>query len=211
MAAPGTDIGPGKAKSLATADRDRLLAAIYIHTYGSRIAGTVHCNNCDAPFDIDFSLEELLSHIHEDRNTVNVEKEHDGAFELPGGPRFRLPTGEDECAVLGLSLEEAENELLMRCVLEGDPTGDIVSLQRAMKDLAPLLDLDLEACCPECNHKQMFHFDIQHYLYSALRQEQKQLAMEVHRLATAYSWSLNEILQLPEPAPKLCGVDRIRA
>ncbi len=95
-----------------------------------------------------------------------------------------------------MSPEEAEGELLKRCVLEGDPTGDTESLQRTMKDLAPLLDLDLEAHCPECNTQQMVHFDMQHYLFSALRQEQKQLALEVHRLATAYRWSLNEILQL---------------
>lgn len=197
VATSGTDMGPGKAGVLTAADRDRLLAAIYIHTYGSRIAGTIHCNNCDAPFDIDFSLEELLSHIYDGTNQTNVEKEHDGAFRRPDGSRFRLPTGEDECAVLGISPEEAENELLRRCALEGDPTGDTESLQRTMKDLAPLLDLDLEARCPECNTQQMVHFDIQHYLFSALIQEQKQLALEVHRLAKAYGWSLNEILQLP--------------
>ncbi|MCK5545294.1 MAG: hypothetical protein KAI35_08750 [Desulfobulbaceae bacterium] len=197
VATSGTDMGPGKARVLTAADRDRLLAAIYIHTYGSRIAGTVHCNNCDAPFDIDFSLEKLLSHIYNGTNQTNVEKEHDGAFRLPDGHRFRLPTGEDECVILGMSPEEAERELLRRCALEGDPTGDTESLQRTMKDLAPLLDLDLEAHCPECKREQMVHFDIQHYLFSALRQEQKQLALEVHRLATAYGWSLNEILQLP--------------
>jgi len=197
VATSGTDMGPGKARVLTAADRDRLLAAIYIRTYGSRIAGSVHCNNCDAPFDIDFSLEELLSHTYEGTNPINVEKEHDGALKLPDGRRFRLPTGEDECAVLGMSPEEAERELLKRCMLEGDQTRDTESLQRTMKDLAPLLDLDMEARCPECNTQQMVHFDIQHYLFSALRQEQKQLALEVHRLATAYGWSLNEILQLP--------------
>ena len=192
----GTDMGPGKAGVLTAADRDRLLASIYVRIYGSRIETTVNCNNCDAQFDIDFSLEELVSHLYSGSTTIKVEKEPEGTFRLPDGYRFRLPTGEDECAVLGMSPEEAENELLKRCALEGDPIGDTESLQRTMNDLAPLLDLDLEARCPECNNKQMVHFDIQNYLFSALRQEQKQLALEVHRLATAYGWNLNEILQL---------------
>src|SRR5690606_15514987 len=34
VAAPGTTIAPGRARELAVGDRDRLLAAIYRHTFG---------------------------------------------------------------------------------------------------------------------------------------------------------------------------------
>ena len=202
VAASGAEMGPGKAKELTTADRDRLLAAIYRRTYGSRIESTVHCHICDAPFDIDFSLEALLRHLDSETAQIQSEKGSDGVFNLPDGRCFRLPTGEDEYAVLGMATEKAERILLERCLVEGDPTKDPEVLQRAMKELAPVLDLDMEARCPECDQQQTVHFDIQYYLLYMLRQEQKQLALEVHRLATAYGWSLNEILGLPRSMRK---------
>ena len=197
VAVPGSDMASGKAKALATADRDRLLAAVYIRTYGSRIQSTVKCNSCGAPFDMDFSLEELVRHLDSEAAKVEIEKTSTGVFKLPDGRLFRLPTGEDEYAVLGMSPEVAESTLLARCVVEGNPSKDHESLQRAMHSLAPVIDLDMDASCPDCNHQQLVHFDIQYYLLYSLHQEQKQLAWEVHQLAKAYGWHLNEILELP--------------
>lgn len=196
--APGTNVGPGYAVNLTSADRDRLLTAIYIRIYGSCVESTVNCKNCEKPFDIDFSLEHLFDSINSGEvSTIQIEKRQGGLFKLPNGCCFRLPTGENECAVLGMTPEDAESELLKRCVLEGDPTGEIESLQDIMQTLAPLVDLNMDAHCPECNEHQLIHFDIQHFLLSSLQQEQQQLAHEVHRLAGAYGWSLNEILGLP--------------
>lgn len=193
----GTDIGPGKAKKLTTADRDRLLAAIYMRTYGSRVESTIHCNNCNAPFDIDFSLEELVNNLNSETDAIKAEKSQDGVFKLPDGRSVRLPTGEDEFAVWGMSYEEAENTLLERCVVDGDPTRKPEKVQCAMKDLAPIMDLEIEARCPECDQTQLVHFNIQYFLLYTLMAEQKQLALEVHRLAVSYAWSQNEILELP--------------
>ena len=196
--APGTTVGPGYAVNLTSADRDCLLTAIYIRIYGSRVESTVNCENCKKPFDIDFLLEQLLDSLNSGKvSAIQIEKKQGGIFKLPNGCCFRLPTGEDECAVLGMTSEDAEIKLLKRCVLEGDPTGEKESLQDIMQVLAPLVDLNMDAHCPECNEHQLIHFDIQHFLLSSLKQEQRQLAYEVHRLAGAYGWSLNEILELP--------------
>jgi len=195
---PGTNVGPGYAVNLTSADRDRLLAAIYVRIYGSRVESTVNCKNCEKSFDIDFSLIQLLDSFNSgEANTTQIEQKQGGLFKLPNGCCFRLPTGEDECAVLGMTPEDAESELLKRCILEGDPTGEKESLQDIMQALAPLMDLNMDADCPECNEQQLIHFDIQHFLLSSLKQERQQLAYEVHRLAGAYGWGLNEILELP--------------
>lgn len=199
---PGTHIGPGKAKKLTTADRDRLLAAIYAHTYGSQIKSTINCNNCKAPFDIDFSLEELVAHLYSSTGKVKVEKDGDGVFKLANGPTFRLPTGEDEYQVLGMPPEEAEAALLARCIKDGNSKGKQKKLQDTMKNLAPVVDMDMDAKCPQCQNKQQVHFDIQYYLLSTIIQECKQLTVEVHRLAYAYGWSLKEILHLPRSSRK---------
>ncbi len=208
VAVSGTYIGPGKAAKLTTADRDWLLAAVYMRTYGSRIESTVNCAKCKAPYDMDFSLEELISHV--DSEAHQMEESSDGVFGSLDGCRFRLPTGEDECAVLGMSPEEAEKALLERCIVEPNQDYDPEALQTAMRDIAPVLDMDMDARCPECDHQQTVHFDIQYYLLYRLMQEKRQLAYEVHRLARAYGWSLNEILGLPRSVRRIY-VDLVEA
>jgi hypothetical protein len=67
----------------------------------------------------------------------------------------------------------------------------------AMHEMAPLADAEFEAKCPECSEIQLLHFNLQQYLLSSLLNEQKKLVIEVHRLASAYGWGLNEIMELP--------------
>ncbi|MEK7395622.1 MAG: hypothetical protein AAB116_01680 [Candidatus Poribacteria bacterium] len=192
-----SNLAPGDAKKLTSSDRDRLLATVYMRLYGSRIESSINCVGCKVAFDIDFSLEDLVTQIDSETNQIEIERQPDGVFKLPDGRRFRLPTGDDEYAILGKSSEEAEKILLERCVIEGDLNKDSEIVQQAMRDLAPVLDLDMDVKCPECDKQQMVHFDIQYYLLSRIRQERKQLAFEVHQLAKTYAWGLNEILDLP--------------
>jgi hypothetical protein len=193
---PGPMLKPGKAATLAAADRDRLLAAIYLHTFGSHIAGTVTCRICGKSFDLDFDLLELQAALQPAEMPAVVKVNGHIAFVMADGRRFRLPTGEDEIAVWHLSADEALAELLRRCVLKGDPTTDADTIQATMKAVAPLMDADLNGHCPECSENQAIHFDIQSYLLSALQAEQPRLTREIHRLATAYGWTLGEILEL---------------
>jgi hypothetical protein len=176
------------------ADRDQLLAAIYRNAFGDRISSTARCRFCDALFDLMFSVSDLAQTINQDQ--PRVDRASDGSFTGLAGIRFRLPTGEDELAVATMSPEDAEIELMSRCVhMPCDPSkwGEV---QEVMQEVAPVLDLDLKAKCPECGRQQDVHFDVQSYLLQSLRNERMQLAKEIHRIARAYGWSLQEILGL---------------
>lgn len=209
VADSGGALEPGGASRLTASDRDRLLAAIYIDTYGSRIAGALSCRDCGKLFDTDFSLNALVAHLWQkeegpsgELKDLDVENRGDGFFEIPDGTVFRLPTGEDESAVAGLPPEEAARELLTACLSDKGANGDLdqgrhEAVQAAMAALAPILDLDLEARCWACGEPQSVHFDLQHYLLSALLQERDWLMQEIHRVAGAYGWRLEEILSLP--------------
>lgn len=186
-----------KASKFTIPDRDRILAAIYINTYGTKIDTTASCTNCNKRFDIDFSLDTLMNSINPEQNFKFSVKDSVCIFSFNNKFKFRLPTGEDELAVLGIAPDAAQKELLLRCLVEGNEKEAQQSLQQAMHDLAPLIDLNFDVQCPECENVQDLHFNIQQYLLSSLLQEQKQLVFEVHRLATAYNWGLNEILELP--------------
>lgn len=193
--------GPGfvsdnfKAIRLTASERDRLLARVYEQTFGPRIESTSCCSFCESPFDLAFTIESLLA-AFDPTSSTTATIQADGTFRLPGGLRFRVPNGEDELAAAQLPTREAELMLLQRCVLGPESEIDAEELQQAMSDVAPLLDLDLKVLCPECGAQQSIRFDVQFYLLRAIEQQRKQIAREVHRLAVAYGWGLNEILGL---------------
>jgi len=183
-----------RAALLTASDRDRLLAAVYRATYGPRVDTTVNCGRCGAPFDLSFSLDDLMDSVYSAPESVGVEEVQDGEWRVSGGARFRLPTGEDELAVAGLDPAKAASVLCERCVTDGAADE---AVEEAIETLAPVVDLDIQTACPECGVRQALHFDLQSYLLSSLEHERAQLLREVHRIAAAYRWSLREILSLP--------------
>jgi hypothetical protein len=191
---PGAACQPGSAAQLTAADRDRLLAAIFQRNYGRQVVSTLICSACGQVFDLDFDLPELLETISSPRAQVVFERLGE-SYTLPDGSQFRLPTGEDEMAIAQLSPDQAVHTLLQRC-LPGQEIQAPEVIQAAMRAIAPLADLELEAGCPGCGQAQPVHFNLQHYLLASIYSEQPRLAREVHLLATAYGWGMEEILSL---------------
>ncbi len=180
------------AAQIVTADRDRLLAMLYISLYGAKVDSTLSCTMCGQKFDLDFSLEELLRHYQ----IMPVISDH-GKYQLEPGISFRLPNGEDELFIQGLNQEEAERQLIQRCLLEGNAEKDNEKVQLKMAELAPVLSMDLQAVCPECGNEQQVQFDMQSFFLTKLKQEKPILIREIHHIAASYHWSQHEILSLP--------------
>jgi hypothetical protein len=183
--------------TLPVPDRDRLLTAVYFNTYGSKIETTISCPSCNERFDLSFSLDEWVNDLATVSSQKLSGKDDAYPFLAPGGIKFRLPTGEDEMVVMGKEPATAATELLNRCIHGGSGPYDTDLIQKTMHEIAPLADAEFEAQCPECSEKQLLHFNLQQYLLSSLLNEQKKLVIEVHRLASAYGWGLNEIMELP--------------
>jgi hypothetical protein len=187
---------PLRPEDLVAADRDRVLAALYIHTFGDRIESTLHCQACRSPFDAHFSLCELTAALDARPRNPQFVSVGPNMFESAGGWRFRLPTGRDERAAAIAPGRAAETVLAERCVLDTETRPDLALLQTALDEVAPLLEFELKGGCPECGRIHLVQFDIQTYLLRSLLNEQLRLMSEVHRLAAAYSWSPDEILSL---------------
>src|SRR5919108_2940255 len=158
--APGTTVGPGKAKELAVCDCDRLFAAIYLQYFGERIEGTSLCRNCNEPFESSFSLRDLMASFEASAVAKATGPDEEGIYTLPDSQRFRLPTTVDQYSVIGLEAEKAAAALLERCMVEGDPMEAPEIIQTAMDEVGAVLDLDLEAACPKCGALQSVRFDI---------------------------------------------------
>lgn len=193
---PGTLAGPGDAARLPTAVRDHLLAAVYRQVYGDRVTSSPTCLACAQAYDLSFNLSDLLA-AHRPAPVPS-----DGWYSTEGGIRFRLPTGEDELAIIGLTADEARLALLARCTGTDKATAatwtpsELQTLEDALERVAPLLNVDLSAVCPECGAAQRIRFDVGTYLLGRLINDQAQLAGEVHTLALTYHWGLHEISSL---------------
>jgi len=177
------------------ADRDRLLAAVYKGAFGDRIESTLTCNKCAQPFDIDFSLDRVVSSVNRPDETVDCVQLQDGTFRAANGFSFRLPTGRDELAAMGMTTSEVESFLMRRCTADCEWSSE-VEFEELLEKVAPLIDLELVASCPECRHVQTIQFDIQTYLLGALVAERRRLLADINNIASRYSWSLDEILSL---------------
>ena len=193
---PGTTVGPGKASKLAVCDCDRLFAALYRRYFGEQIDSTVSCQNCNASFELSFALPKLMATLENELPTKVTGPDRVGLYTLADGRRFRLPTVGDRYSIIGLEPERAVTALLQRCLVEGDPKQNPEELEMAMDEVGTVLDLDLDATCPECGASQTVRFNIQTYLLVALKHEQQFLNREVHHIARAYGWGYQEILNL---------------
>lgn len=195
---PGTTVGPGRADALAMCDCDRLFAALYLRYYGDHVESRVACRTCQEPFEVRFSLPELIADLDNQAGPEVDGPDEEGRYTLSDGQRFRLPTAADRAHAMAFPSGEATTALLSRCVVDGSPVdhSDREILEAAMNKAGPLLDLDLDAACPTCPATQTVRFDIQTYTLQALAQEKHVVTREVHRIATAYRWGYGEILSL---------------
>jgi hypothetical protein len=190
----GTAARAGEAMSLTLPERDLLLGATWRIAWSSHIAGTLSCSQCEKPFDYDFNIDDLTSHV---RVALDELPNENSTYVLDSRIRFRLPTAADELATVGLENDQAEQTLLRRCLVDGDAESDYATIEAAMEQVGSGLDLDFHAACPECATVDTLRFQIQDFLLGAITSDGQLLIHDVHRIARAYGWSLTEILSLP--------------
>ncbi len=180
------------AAGICAADRDALLAALHRLCWGDRILSTLTCAGCGERFDLSFRLSTLQRELYASHGDLAP---------------WRVPLGEDELSCCeNRSPEEGARALARAC---GASPGELEQAAAALEVAAPILDVDLNANCPECGHEQLAHFDLQSFLLQRLLSERESLLDEVHLLAEQYGWSLREILGLTRSARRSL-VQRIR-
>jgi hypothetical protein len=167
--------------NLSASDRDALLAALHRLCWGDRIVSTLACSACGDRFDLSFELSALQMHLCGNRKRLE--------------PSLHVPDAADELACASAaSIAEAVQALAERSGME--PWQDVEPFAETLEAVAPILDVDLDARCPECGTHQLAHFDVQSFLLQRLLNERERLLDEVHILAECYGWSLSEILGL---------------
>lgn len=118
--------------------------------------------------------------------------------------RFRLPTGADQESIAGLGEQLAFKALLAKCLVSVDgqkvqqgyidslSEEDIVAIENVMEEVSPHVGTMLSTSCPECTTQAIVEIDP----YRLSRHSRDDLFEEVHRIASCYHWTENEIMSL---------------
>jgi len=181
-------------RSLLVGDREYLMLRLRELTLGDEVKAVLQCPGCTQRMDVSFRISETP--VEERRQTSAV-------YSVALANRqvlFRLPSGGDQEAVLAMEAPSAVNELLRRCVLDdgGQPLEreDRETVIAEMERLAPRVELELDAVCPECGHAFVAPFDTTAFFFDEMRASRDQLLREFHALAFYYHWSESDILSL---------------
>lgn len=186
-------------RSLPIGERTADLLLLRRELFGERLQVLIECAACSEPMEFDLDVSKLGERPSERQLQVS----EDGYLVT-----FRLPTIADvEVAATGVTSAERRLLLLDRCTLsavhEGESVGSAalpVRVQTRMAELAeqadPGADLTLNVSCPECEASTPSALDIATYLWAELDSWSRDVLLDVHLLASAYSWSEPQILAL---------------
>ena len=180
---------------LSVGRRDAELLALRARAFGGLVDAVADCPACGELLELSFDASEV-----EPGAEPRLEDTHELAA-LGFDVRFRLPTTDD----LGAAGREpdvasARDALLARCILEPppatipEPVRDAVA--RAMAELDPFANVELELACPACGEAGTVTFDIASFLWAELDAGARRTLEEVHVLASAYGWNEEDVLAL---------------
>jgi hypothetical protein len=197
---------------LSVTDLDALVLRLRQALIGDRVRADIACPapGCGRQIDIDFGIEEFLTH-----HTPQADGSTDGSWTLEAGDEpgwfclagaaddpellrisFRLPTATDQLGVTGQP--GAENKLARECIRPADvPARLLRRVESAMEALAPSLSSDLQGLCPECGNTVIVRFDARRFCLGELRNRAAFVYQDVDVLARRYHWSETAILALP--------------
>jgi hypothetical protein len=188
---------PERLRRLTVGDRDFLMMQIRRMTFGARVNATLICPNpdCEQKMDATFDLSQVPV------EPQSLQRRY--AFDLW---EFRLPQGGDQEALSGMGeagYRPMVDRLLSRCLVgvgedlvRALPESTIARLESAMERVAPRVDFDMGATCPECRLEFTTRFDPGSFFLDELLRLRSGFDREVHLLSVHYHWSLRDILSM---------------
>jgi hypothetical protein len=192
---------PEKLTELSLGVRNASLFRLRAATLGPALEAYAECPECRTPLEFTIDTAELAP---ADSPEPPVGELYAEEFEL----RFRAVTSADLAVVAeNADLGAARRLLAQRCVVEAQHEGSPVPpdllpeplverLSEQLAQLDPGAECLLALTCPECGAGWEESLDIGNFFWSELRVQAKRLLLEVDRLARAYGWSEQAILEM---------------
>jgi hypothetical protein len=195
---------PERVAACCIPDRHFLLRRLQIHAGRGKSWLQATCSACAQPFDFYLDVEALP--VRPAKRGYPFASLRIGEVDM----RFRIPTGSDQQAIIGMESDaEAQWGLLRRCWVPEKGRGSAKDWKRfrltgaegfarvesALESVAPELVSGVQAPCPQCGHSNEVSLDP----HAVLRQGVGEVLREVHLLAFHYHWSEADILGLGRP------------
>ena len=159
------------------------------------------CSGCGEELELELGLEEISSLQREaDANDVVVVDIGDRQIEL------RKSSGRDQLAWCGeVYTDEFNATARMIASLATEPldiTGldveHLEAIDAAMDESDPLVNFSCGVDCLECGTANLREVDLFEAALAMLERGQQQMVVMVHRLASIYHWSEQQIFAIPE-------------
>lgn len=181
-------------QKLLVGDRQYLMLQLRRLTLGDQIQAVVLCPACSQKMDVNFQLDDVpVKSCPQSVSPYSIEVSGRSIC-------FRLPNGGDQEAILGHDIDDAVEELMQRCILDGE--SDALSSEErnvvvaAMEQMAPQVEFELDLTCPECSHQFLLPFDTTAFFFEEMAFKGKEILHEIHALAFYYHWSESDIVNL---------------
>ncbi len=196
------DEDPQALAALPVGERDRRLLELRERLFGPSMTGIVSCGACEERLEVEVAIDELRA------PPTGVDRAGQSLTAGEWEVHFRLPNSRDIASIEGLRDEQpARRALLQRCLLEVTRRGENVPASEVPDDVAALIGQRMAAAdpqataefpvaCPDCNHSWSAPFDVAAFLWTEVDVWARRMLRQVHELATAYSWSEDEVLRL---------------
>lgn len=206
VAAASPELDSDEVAKLSIGARDARLLQLREWMFGPQLLSTARCPQCETRVEWEGKTSDLrLQAISDADSADEFSLEADG-YQL----RFRLPTSLDIISVMAQAQNDASvaaTALVKRCVasaVRADNACDfsalpehvLEALSRQIEKLDPQADISSALTCPECAHQWEVQFDIASFLWTEINSWAERTLRTVHRLASAYGWTLREILNL---------------
>ena len=172
--------------------RNRSLVELRTACFGPSFSGWLPCPECAEK--LEFSLDASL---FEGVETAGV-----GVTIEAHGKAYRVPDSRSLAEAARVNdPEEAVLRLLESCVVRGG-TGwsedEVREIGEKMAAADPMARPTLSLECASCNARWDEPLDLVAFFWSELEAQARRLLLAVHRLASAYGWSEQQILGLSE-------------
>ena len=203
LAAASPEMNANAIAELNIGERDARLMQLREWMFGSQLINTAACPKCAEPVEWENEITDFYIRPP-DLTTVNALSLQTGKYHL----HFRLPNSTDIAAVLDDSTggSKADN-LLKRCIVTAERAGKtynknrlpkraLDALSQHIETLDPQAEIRIDLNCPECSHHWEILFDIANFLWHEINSWAERTLSNVHKLAGAYGWSEQEILNL---------------
>jgi len=188
-------------RALSVGKRIECLLVLALGGIGDNLRFPFKCAGCGETLELELTLNEIAA-LQNEADQVEVVRVDVGGRRL----EFQKLSGRDHESFGESAFGdefEAATEIIGRLAVDADAVeriapGDVDVIEAAMEEADPLVNFNCRIDCGECGEENDHDIDLFETSLDMLRRAQLRLVLSVHRIASKYHWSEQEIFAVPE-------------